>query len=60
MTTQRYVDLYEEIYSDLKPTNYICEIATSAKDAKNLGIETVYQDLALVNTLNIPANIFLT
>ena len=32
----------------------------SAKDAKNLGIETVYQDLALVNTLNVPANIFLS
>ncbi len=36
MTTQRYVELYEEIYSDLKPANYICEIATSAKDAKKL------------------------
>ena len=36
MTTQRYVDLYEEIYSDLKPENCICEIATSAKDAKKL------------------------
>ena len=36
MTTQRYVDLYEEIYSDLKPDNYICEIAISAKDAKKL------------------------
>ena len=32
----------------------------SPKDAKNLGIETVYQDLALVNTLNVPANIFLS
>jgi len=29
------------------------------KDAKQLGIETVYQDLALVNYLDIPANIFL-
>jgi fructose transport system ATP-binding protein len=28
-------------------------------DAKNLGIETVYQDLALVNLLNVPQNIFL-
>ncbi|PVX24490.1 MAG: hypothetical protein CW716_09895 [Candidatus Bathyarchaeum sp.] len=36
MTTQRYVDLYEEIYSDLKPDGYICEIAASAKDAKKL------------------------
>jgi len=29
------------------------------KDAKALGIETVYQDLALVDELDIPANIFL-
>jgi len=28
-------------------------------DAKRLGIETVYQDLALVDELDIPANIFL-
>jgi len=27
--------------------------------AKELGIETVYQDLALVNTLDVPGNIFL-
>lgn len=31
----------------------------NALDAKKLGIETVYQDLALVDTLNIPDNIFL-
>jgi integrase len=36
MTTQRYVDLYEEIYSDLKPDSYICETASTAKDAKKL------------------------
>lgn len=28
-------------------------------DAKNIGIETVYQDLALVDQLDVPANIFL-
>jgi fructose transport system ATP-binding protein len=28
-------------------------------DAKNLGIETVYQDLALVDQLDVPSNIFL-
>ena len=28
-------------------------------DAKNLGVETIYQDLALVNMLDIPINIFL-
>lgn len=36
MTTQRYVDLYEEIYGDLYPENYICETASTAKDTKKL------------------------
>ena len=36
MTTQRYVDLYEEIYSDLKPDSYICEVASTVKEAKKL------------------------
>jgi len=36
MTTQRYVDLYTEIYGDLKPENYICETAATIKDAKKL------------------------
>ena len=36
MTTQRYVDLYEEIYSDLKPDSFICEVASTSKDAKKL------------------------
>lgn len=31
----------------------------SPKDAKQIGIETVYQDLALVNELNVTKNIFL-
>ena len=46
MTTQRYVDLYEEIYGDLKPDNYVCEMASTAKDAKKLieqGFEYVCQ-----------------
>jgi len=34
MTTQRYVDLYEEIYSDLKPDGYLCEVASRVKEAK--------------------------
>ncbi len=34
MITQRYVDLYEEIYSDLKPDGYLCEVASSVKEAK--------------------------
>ena len=36
MTTQRYVDLYEEIYGDLYLENYICETASTAKDVKKL------------------------
>ena len=36
MTTQIYVELYEEIYSNLKPENYICETASNVKDAKML------------------------
>lgn len=36
MTTQRYVELYEEIYGDLKPDSYICETASGAKDAMKL------------------------
>jgi len=31
----------------------------SPKDAKEYGIETVYQELALVDNLDVPANIFL-
>jgi hypothetical protein len=42
MTTQRYVELYEEIYSDLKPDGYICEVASSAKEAKKL-VEQGYE-----------------
>jgi len=30
------VDLYTEIYGDLKPENYICEIASTVKEAKKL------------------------
>jgi integrase len=36
MTTQRYVELYEEIYGDMKPENYICETASNVKEAKKL------------------------
>lgn len=31
----------------------------SPKDAKNLGIETVYQDLAIIDSLNVYSNVFL-
>lgn len=36
MITQRYVDLFEEIYSVLKPDSFICEVASTSKDAKKL------------------------
>ena len=42
MTTQRYVELYEEIYGDLKPESYVCEIASNVKEAKKL-IEQRFQ-----------------
>lgn len=42
-----------EIYLDDKKVNI-----KSPHDARNLGIETVYQDLALLNTLDVPKNIF--
>lgn len=29
------------------------------KDAKKLGIETIYQDLALIDNLHVPANVFI-
>jgi len=36
MTTQRYVELYHEVYGNLKPENYICEIASTIQEAKKL------------------------
>jgi hypothetical protein len=36
MTSQRYVDLYEEIYSDLKPDSYICEVASDVNVVRKL------------------------
>ena len=47
MNTQTYVELYTEIYGDLKPENYICEIAQDTKEAKKLiehGFEYVTGD----------------
>src|SRR6516225_7404653 len=32
---------------------------SSPRDAKQLGIETVYQDLALCDNLDVPSNLFL-
>lgn len=36
LTTQIYVELYTEIYGDLKPEDYTCEIASSVEEAKKL------------------------
>ena len=35
MTTQNYVELYEEIYVN-KPVEYFCEIASNIQEAKKL------------------------
>ncbi len=36
LTTQRYVDLYAEIYGDCQPEDYGCETATAVEEAKKL------------------------
>jgi len=36
LTTQRYVDLYTEIYGDFQPEDYVCETATTVEEAKKL------------------------
>ena len=42
LTTQRYIELYTEIYGDLKPEQYVCETASTVKEAKQL-IEAGYK-----------------
>jgi hypothetical protein len=42
LTTQRYIELYTEIYGDLKPDQYVCETALTVKEAKQL-IEAGYE-----------------
>jgi hypothetical protein len=42
LTTQRYIELYTEIYGDLKPEQYVCETASTVKEAKQL-IEAGYE-----------------
>jgi len=47
-TTQTYVDLYEEIYSDLEPENFISEVASTEKVRRQLiesGFEWIGQDI---------------
>ena len=36
LATQRYVDLYNEIYADLKPGDYVCETASTVEEAKKI------------------------
>jgi integrase len=46
MTTQRYVELYTEIYGDLQPQDYTCQVASTIEEAKKLieaGFEFVSQ-----------------
>ena len=43
-----------EIRVDGRPSTFATPI-----EARNEGIETIYQDLALANNLDVPANIFL-
>jgi integrase len=47
MTTQIYVELYEEIYGDLKPENFISAVASTQKERRQLiesGFEWIGQD----------------
>jgi hypothetical protein len=46
MTMQRYGEMYDEIYGNLKPESYICGTETSFKQAKKLieqGFQYVYE-----------------
>lgn len=36
LTTQRYVELYTEIYGDILPEDYVCETASTVDEAKKL------------------------
>jgi len=42
LTTQRYIELYTEICGDLKPEQYVCETASTVKEAKQL-VEAGYE-----------------
>jgi len=42
LTTQRYIELYTEIYGGLQPDQYVCETASTVKEAKQL-IEAGYE-----------------
>jgi len=48
LTTQRYVDLYTEIYGDLKPEDYVCEAASTVQEAKKL-VEAGFEYVCEIN-----------
>lgn len=51
-TTMRYVDWYEELYDDLQPTDYTCETAMNAKEAKKL-IESGFEYVCEIDGLKM-------
>ena len=48
LTTQRYVELYTEIYGDLQPEDYVCEVASTIDEAKKL-VEAGFEYVCEVN-----------
>ena len=51
-TTQRYVELYIEIYGTLQPDQYICEEASTVKEAKQL-IEDGYEYVSEIDGVQL-------
>ena len=50
--TQRYVELYNEIYEDFKPKNYVCEIVSTPKEAKKL-VEEGFEYVSEINGVQL-------
>ena len=48
LTTQRYVALYNDIYTDLKLGDYVCETASRVEEAKKL-IEAGFKYVSEIN-----------
>lgn len=48
LTTQRYVELYTEIYGDFQPENYVCETASTVEEAKRL-VEAGFEYVSEIN-----------
>lgn len=48
LTTQRYVEVYTEIYGDLQPEDYVCETASTVEEAKRL-IEAGFEYVSEIN-----------